>query len=234
VIFAPPPPAASAAARATNRIPIVFGTAVDPVGAGLVQSLAKPGGNVTGVSSANDSLAPKRLELVRELMPEARRMGLVIDPTDTRAKVDLEVLAPIAKSLGMTLAVAEAASAPSFESSVRQLLDRKVDLLLQVSSLAFNLRGVMVDLAMARKVPVIGSRAALADSGALFSFGASLQDQLRRAAQFVDKILRGARPADLPVEQPNRFELVINLKTARALGIRIPQAVVLRADRVIE
>jgi putative ABC transport system substrate-binding protein len=234
IIYAPPPPAAAAARGATRHIPIVFATAVDPVGAGLVQSLAQPGGNVTGIASSTESLAPKRLELVRELMPRARRLGLISDATDARAKADLSALAPRVAAAGLVLVVAEASNPQDFDAAVRQLLDQKVDAVLQVSTLSFNMRGPLLELAAARKVPVIGSRAVFADAGALFSYGADFSAQIRRSAHYVDKILRGARPADLPVEQPSRLELVINLRTARLLGLTIPQAAVLRADRVIE
>jgi putative ABC transport system substrate-binding protein len=234
VIYAPPPPAAAAAHGATRQIPIVFATAVDPVGAGLVRSLAQPGGNVTGIASATESLAPKRLELVRELMPRARRLGLISDVTDARAQADLMALGPRVAAAGLVLVVAEASNPQDFETAVRQLLDQKVDVVLQVSTLSFNLRAPLLELATARKVPVIGSRAVFADAGALFSYGADFSAQIRRSAHYVDKILRGARPADLPVEQPSRLELVINLRTARALGLAIPQAAVLRADRIIE
>jgi putative ABC transport system substrate-binding protein len=234
VIFAPPPPAAAAARGATRQIPIVFATAVDPVGAGLVQSLAQPGGNVTGIASSTESLAPKRLELVRELMPRARRLGVISDLTDARAQADLSALRPRVAAAGLVLEVAEASNPQDFETALQQLLDHKVDAVLQVSTLSFNLRVQLLELATARKVPVIGSRAVFADAGALFSYGADFSAQIRRSAHYEDKILRGARPADLPVEQPSRLELVINLKTARALGLIIPQTAVLRADRVIE
>lgn len=234
VIFAPPASAAQAARRATMTVPIVFGTVIDPVGSGLVDSVARPGGNVTGITSIDDSLAPKRLELTRELVPGLRRLGLINDPTDPRSKAELDALVPLAAATGLALVVVDASSPPAFEVAVQRLIEQRVDAILQISSLVFNLRERLIALTLPRRVPVIGTRAQLADAGALLAYGASLADQLRRAAQIVDKLLRGARIADIPVEQPSVFELVVNLKTARALQIKVPQTMLLRADRVIE
>lgn len=234
VIFAPPAPAAQAARRATTKVPIVFGTAVDPVGSGLVDNLARPGGNVTGITSIDISLAPKRLELARELIPGLRRLGLINDPTDPRSKAEVDALVPLAASMGLTLVVADGSDPKAFEAAVQRLIEQRVDAILQVGSLGYNLRERLIALTLPRRVPVIGSRAQLADAGALLAYGASLAEQLRRAAQMVDKLLRGARIADIPVEQPSVFELVVNLKTARALQIKLPQTMLLRADRVIE
>ena len=234
LIYAPPATAAVAARQATRTIPIVFGSVVDPVASGLVASLANPGGNVTGVSSIADSLAPKRIELLREIMPRAKRIGLLGDSNDPVTKIDQIALAPVARSFGLTLVVAYAANPAEFQAAVASLIAQKVDVIMTTTSLVFNLRKRLIELADPRHLPVIGHRAQMADDGALLSYGASLADQLRRSANLVDKILKGAKPSEVPVEQPTKFELVINMKTATALGIRIPQSILLRADRVVE
>ena len=234
LIYAPPSPAAVAAQRATRTIPIVFATGTDPVGTGLVASLARPGGNVTGVVSVIDSLAPKRVELIGAVLPHARRIGLLDDPTDPRSAVDRRALAPLAAARGLTLVNGDATSAADFDAAVAALLAQRVDAVSTGTALVFNLRGRLLQAAAAAKVPVVGHRSQLADDGALLSYGASLSAQLRRSAHLVDKVLQGGRPAEIPVEQPTVFELVVNLKTARSLGIVIPQAVLVRADRVIE
>ena len=171
-----------------RTIPIIFAAVGDPAGTGLVVSFARPGGNVTGVVSVVDSLAPKRVELLREILPGVKRLGVLSDPTDP----------------------------------------------LSGTTITTNFRENLIELANRRRVPVVGHASYMAEAGALFSYGASRADQLRRSAHLVDKILKGAKPADIPVEQPTRFELVINLKTARALGLTIPQSLLLRADEVIQ
>ena len=234
LIYAPPAPAAVAARKATATIPIVFGTGTDPVGTGLVTSLSKPGGNVTGVISVIDSLAPKLIELLGVLLPGARRIGLLSDPADPRSAIDLRALQPVADERGLTLVQGHATSAATFDAAVATLLAQRVHAIITGTALTFNLRSRLLDLANAGRVPVVGHRAELADVGALFTYGASLAAQLRRSAHLVDKVLRGGRPADIPIEQPTVFELVVNLKTARAFGIAVPTAVLVRADRVIE
>ena len=234
LIYAPPQVAAMAARQATRTIPIVFGAGADPVGAGLVSSLARPGGDVTGVVNVIDSLAPKRLELLREILPGAKRLGLLGDPTSPIFTIDRNALAPVATTLGMTIIVGEASNPVEFDAAVTKLIGQGVDVILATTSISTNLRGRLIELANRRRVPVVGGIAEMAEAGALFAYGASIPDQLRRSAQLVDKVLKGAKPADIPVEQPTRFELVINLKTAKALGLTIPQSLLLRADEVIQ
>jgi len=234
VIYAPPFPAAVSARRATDTLPIVFATATDPVGAGLVKSLARPGGNVTGITSIIDSLAPKLLELAREILPASRRIGLLGDATDPRSKIDRDTLSPLTSRARLELVAVEASSPAELDTAISQLLRRPVDIVLTNSTLTFNLRHKLIELCNARRVPVAGHRAEIAEAGALFSYGAPLAYQIRRSAHFVDKILRGQRVADLPVEQPTRFEIVVNARAAQRLGIALPAAVVARADRVIE
>jgi putative ABC transport system substrate-binding protein len=234
LIFAPPASAASAAKRATSAIPIVFGTGTDPVGAGLVASLPHPGGNVTGVSSLAGSLAPKRLQLLREILPGARTLGMLFDPTDPSAKVEFAALAELGPTQGISVVRADVANAIEIDGAMERLLASRVDAIFTEGSLVYNARQRLIELAQARRIPVVGHRTQMAEDGALFAYGSSLSDQFRRAASLVDKILQGARPADLAVEQPSLFELTLNLKAARALGIRPPQSILLRADRVIE
>ena len=234
LLYAPPAPSAVAAKQATRTFPIVFGAVGDPVGTGLVASLARPGGNVTGVVSVIDSLAPKRVELLREILPGAKRLGVPGDPTDTRSTIDLAALAPVATAPGLTVVVAEASNPVEFDVAVTKLIGQGVDAVLSGTTISTNLRERLIELANLRHVPVVGHASDMAEAGALFSYGASRADQLRRSAQLVDKILKGAKPVDIPVEQPTKFELVINLKTARALGVTIPQALLLRADEVIQ
>jgi len=234
VIYAPPSPAAIAARQATRTIPIVFGTGTDPVGSGLVASLARPGGNATGVISVIDSLAPKLVEVLVQLLPNARRIGMLNEPADPRAAIDRAALEPLAAARGFKLVFAETASPSRFDADVAQLLAQRVDAILTGTAFVFNMRGRLLELTDRAGVPVAGHRSELADAGALFAYGASLGGQLRRSAHLVDKVLRGASPSEIPIEQPSVFELVLNLKTARALGIAVPRSLVLRADRVIE
>ena len=233
LIYAPPQIAAIAARQATRTIPIVFATGINPVGAGLVSSLARPGGNVTGILSVIDSLAPKRLELLREILPGAKRIGLLGDFADPRLTNDRTALAPVASALGLTIVVRGASNPVEFDAAVAGLIEQRVDAILAVTSISSNLRERLSELTLPRRVPVVGSLRAVAEVGGLLTYAASVPDQLRRSAQLVDKVLRGAKPADLAVEQPSRFELVLNLKTARTLGLSIPQSLLQRSDEVI-
>jgi putative ABC transport system substrate-binding protein len=234
LIFAPPSPAAVAARKATPTIPIIFATGTDPVGTGLIESLARPGGNVSGILSVVESLAPKLLQVLREVLPAAKRVGFLNDPDDPRARIDLAAASPAASALGMTLIVADVTNPTALSPAVARLADQKVDALVTGTSLIFNLRVRLLEQTNARRLPVVGHRRELAEAGATFSYGASLSDQMRRAAIMVDKVLKGSLPSELPVEQPTKFEIVVNLNAARALGVKIPQSVLLRADMVIE
>ena len=234
LIYAPPQPAALAAKQATRTIPIVFGTGTDPVRSGLVSSMAHPGGNVTGVVGVIDSLQPKRVELLHEILPGAKRFGLLGDPNDPRLNIDRNALAPVAAALGLTIIVGEASNPVEFDAAVARLIGQGVDVIIGIGSIVTNLRERLIDLANRRRLPVVGSFALIAEAGALFTYGASLPGTLRRSAQLVDKVLNGAKPADMAVEQPTLFELVVNLKAAKALGITIPRSILLRADRFIE
>jgi putative ABC transport system substrate-binding protein len=235
LIYAPPTPAATAAKQATSIIPIVFGAVWDPVGSGLVSSLAHPAGNVTGVCVFAESLGPKRFQLMREILPRMKRFGWLGDSTDATTRFDHQALEPVAAAYGVVVIEAEAANPQDMDAAVEHLIESRVDLIYTgTSPLLYNMRERLIEMATGRGVPVIAYRSQLAEAGALLSFGASLPDQIRRSAVYVDKILRGAKPSDLPVEQATRFELVINLKAAKALGIIVPSSILLQADRVIE
>ncbi len=234
LIYAPPTVSALAAKQATGTIPIVFTTLTDPVGNGLVASLARPGGNATGVINVIESLTPKRLELLHEILPNARRVGFLRDPAEPLSKASLDSTDQAATALGLTIVWADMSNPGESDAALAKLTGQGVDVIFAFSTIASNLRARIVELANRKRVPVMMKRASELESGALFSYGSSLADQMRRSAQLVDKILKGAKPADIPVEQPTKFELAINLKAAKALGITIPQSVLLRADEVIQ
>jgi putative ABC transport system substrate-binding protein len=230
LIYAPPQPAALAARRATASIPIIFAAATDPVGADLVASLARPGGNATGIGRF-DSLAPKSLQLLREMLPRLRRVGLVGASGDPRFALDRDALKQL---LGAGLQAIPAQSPAEVEAELQTLVKSGVEAIFTTSSLLFNRRERVIELTLPQRVPVVGHRGEMAEAGALLSYSPSLAGQIRASAQFVDKVLRGANPAELPVQQPTKFELVVNLRTAGALGIEVPRTVLLRAERVIE
>jgi putative ABC transport system substrate-binding protein len=235
LIYAPPSIAAIAAKNATRTIPIIFAVATDPVAIGLVSDLAHPEGNVTGVASIAASIAPKRLELLHEAMPKAKRIGVLADSNDAGSLADHAALVPAAAKLGLTLVVANASTPKEFDAALKRLVAERVDAILPTSAvLTGNLRTEMVNAAIAAGIPVIGHRAYTAVAGGLLSYGASLDEQIARSAHLVDKVLRGVKPRDIPVEQPTKFELVVNQKTANSLGIALPPALLLRADKVIE
>jgi putative ABC transport system substrate-binding protein len=234
VIFAPPTPAAVAASRATRTIPVVFSVNVDPVALGLVKSLARPAANVTGVTYVFESLAPKRIEVFKGFMPKAQRIGVLFDPSDPGAQADLRALEQAKPKLGVTLFTAAVQSPQALDAGIGELLAQTPDVVLITGTMLYNLRLRVLELAMSKRTPVTGATVQLAEDGALFAYGLSLAERIRRGAYYVDRILKGANPGDLPVEQISRVEFVINLQVARALGISIPQSVLLRADRVIE
>ena len=232
LIFAPPTVAALAAKQATGTIPIVFSTLTDPVGNGLVASLARPGGNATGVINVIESLVPKRLELLHEILPNARRVGILRDPIERQSDASRHSIGQAATALGLTIIWVDLSGPSELDAALAKLTGQGVDVIFAGTTIASNLRARIVELASRKRVPVISNRAAELEAGGLLSYGSSLADQVRRSAQLVDKILKGATPPDIPVEQPTKFELVINLKTAKALGI--PQSLLLRADEVIQ
>jgi putative tryptophan/tyrosine transport system substrate-binding protein len=223
-----------AAKQATLTIPIVFASAGDPVGTGLVKSLARPGGNITGLSSQMTDTATKRLELLREVFPTARRLGIITNNKNPLAAQEASEVRSVASALGFGVAVTQVRAAEEIDAAFGALAGR-ADTIYVVTDPLINENRLRINaLALAKRIGTIyGSRDSI-EAGGLMSYGANFPDQFRRAAEYVDKILRGARPDDLPVEQPVRFELVINVKTAKALGLAVPLSVLARADEVIE
>ncbi|MEJ8853427.1 ABC transporter substrate-binding protein [Variovorax robiniae] len=235
LIVAISPPGSSAVKRATSTIPTVFAVVVDPLAAGLVGNLAHPGGNVTGVTqSIAESLMPKRIELVREVVPGVKQIGLLGNPLDPGSIADQAALAPLLANLGLRMVVANGTNPQEFDASVASLVDQHVQAIVVANGIAVTRRAEMIAQTNRARIPVFGFNLPMAAAGALLSFGPSMTDQLHRAAHLADKILRGTRPGDIPVEAASVLELVVNQKSARLLGIQIPQSVLVRADRVIE
>lgn len=225
-----------AAKAATSTIPIVMVLVADPVGAGIVPSLARPGGNITGVTNIVAELAGKRLELLKEIVPSASRIAVLVNPNSQNAPLQMRSAEAAARKLGVELRpVLEVRSAgdleKAFELAVRA---RAAAAIRMIDPLVFILRKETAALAAKHRLPVIYPTREDVEAGGLVAYGTNVPEQYRQAATFVDKILRGAKPADLPVEQPTRFELVINLKTARALSLTIPPSLLVRADKLIE
>jgi putative ABC transport system substrate-binding protein len=228
-------PAAIAAKNATSTIPIVFAVGVDAVGSGLVASLARPGGNLTGVSDLTGELMPKRLELMSELLPQAGAIGLLVNPNNPIAERTVSVAQEAARAKGVQIEILKAGSENEADTALATLVQRHPGAGLVQGTLLFG-RGPdwLVALAARHAVPAIYfSRGYVADGG-LISYGPSFPDVARRVGIYAAKILKGAKPAELPVEQPTRFELIVNLKTAQTLGLTIPPSILARADEVVE
>jgi ABC-type uncharacterized transport system substrate-binding protein len=226
---------ALAAKSATTTIPIVFAVGGDPKSLGLVSSLARPGGNLTGITLLAVELVVKRLGLLRELLPGASRVAVLSNPTSAASEPQLKDLQRAAQSLGIRIRVLEVPDLQGLDQAFGTLARDRADGLLLLSDPRFNdQRAKIVDLAMRHHVPTIYEWREFVDAGGLMSYGTSLGDMYRRLASYIDKILKGAKPADLPVEQPTKFDLCVNLKTAKALGLTIPPAVLARADEIIQ
>jgi len=226
---------AQAARLATTTIPIVFAMADDPVAAGLIPSLSRPAANVTGVSSMNAQLDMKRLALLKEALPLVRRVGVLWSPVDPAGASEVRATETAARSLGLHLHLQEVRTPRDLDGAFASARQRGAGAVMILGSpTLYEYQRRIGELAAMTRLPAISAWRQLPEAGGLMSYGADVQDMFRRAAVFVDRILRGARPADLPVEQPTKFELVINLKTAKALGLTIPQSMLLRADEVIQ
>jgi putative tryptophan/tyrosine transport system substrate-binding protein len=235
VIVAGAAPAPEAAQHATSTIPIVMAIHSDPVGSGLVANLAKPAKNVTGLSTLGPELVAKRLQLLKEAVPGISRVAVLSNPTDTTQALLLKEAKVAARSLKVHLQVLEAQAPSDFAGAFSAMTkERAGGVIIFTSSMFYAERTRIAELAAQSRVPAIYSVKEYAEVGGLMAYGVNLGESFRRAATYVDKILKGAKPADLPVEQPTKFELVINLKTAKALGLTIPPSVLLRADQVIE
>jgi ABC-type uncharacterized transport system substrate-binding protein len=229
--------AALAAKQATRTIPIVFVSAGDPVGSGLVTSLARPGGNVTGLSNLTTELVSKCLELLTQAVPRVSRVAALWQPGAMGERTEKDMLKEAdvaARALGVRLQVVEARGPADLDRAFSDMTKARADALTVLgSSMFFTERRRLVDLAAKNRLPAVYNVREFVDAGGLMAYGPNQADLFRRAATYVDKILKGAKPADLPVEQPTKFELVINLKAAKALGLTIPQSVLGRADEII-
>jgi putative ABC transport system substrate-binding protein len=224
-----------AAKQATRTIPIVFAVHSDPVGTGDVASLAHPGGNITGTAQMATELSAKQLELLREMVPGITRVAVVWNPTTPSHGPALRQTEAAARAMGMQLSKIEARNGSELDGAFATATRGHARaLLLLVSAMAVVERARLVSVASKHRLPTMYGSRLFVDAGGLISYSPDVRDLSRRAAIFVDKILKGAKPADLPVEQPTKFELVINLKTARALGLTIPQSLLGRADEVIQ
>ena len=227
--------AITAAAAATKTIPIVFPGAADPVGSGFVKSLQRPGGNVTGFSTMAADLGGKQIELLRSVLPRMTRLGILLNPSNSGNASVMQNFEAGAKTTGVTLQQFGAASPAAIDQAFEAMAKARIEAVaVVVDALLFEETKRIAALALRYKLPLISTQQLDVEAGSLMSYGGVLSNNYRRAAGMVIKILKGAKPADLPVEQPMLVELVINLKTAKALGINIPHTLMLRADRVIE
>ena len=234
VIVASGSPAAIAARNVTVTIPIVFTFATDPVGLGLVASLARPGGNVTGQSNQGAGLVGKRLQLLAEMVPNASRFSAIWTPSFTASHFDFREMQATAVELRLVLDSLEVTRPEDFDAAFKAAAATSQGVVVLSGPLIFTHRDLVVAAAARHKVPAIYYDAEYSESGGLVSYGPSLFDLHRSAAIFVDKLLKGAKPNDLPVEQPTRFKLVVNMRAAKTLGFTVPPMLLVRADEVIE
>ena len=234
VMVTPGTPASLAAKQATSTIPIVFAGVADAIGAGLVANLARPGGNMTGLTGISAELGGKRLELLKQVAPKASRVAVLYNPADRANVLVLKGLQESAPTLGLTLQPLEVRKPGEFEGAFVAMTRKRAQALFGAAGvLTSEHRRAIVDLAAKQRIPAMWGDREFVDAGGLMSYAVNFYDQIRRAATYVDKILKGAKPGDLPVEQPTQYELVINLKTAEALGLTIPPSLLQRADEII-
>jgi putative ABC transport system substrate-binding protein len=238
LLFAEGTPATRAAKQATSTIPIVFSPIADPISSGLVANLARPGGNVTGLTFMAQELGGKRLELLKETVPRVARVGVLShpgNPSESTRKSLLQEMEAAARAAGLQLQHLEAQGANDLARAFAAMSRARLDALILLPSVMFTSeRKRISELAAQERIPAMFFFREFPEAGGLMSYGPNFSDLWRRGATYVDKILKGAKPSDLPVEQPTKFELVINLKTAKALGLTIPPSLLLRADQVIE
>jgi putative tryptophan/tyrosine transport system substrate-binding protein len=234
VIVAATTPAALAAKQATSVIPIVFAGVSDPVGTGLVASLARPGANVTGLSNLISDTGGKRLEFLREAVPGLRRLAIMANVSNPAVVLQVGEVQPAARTFGLEVAILEVRRVEDIASAFDALKGRADALYVCADPLMYTNRIRINTLALSERLPTMHGLREYVEAGGLMSYGANIADHFRRNAEYVDKILRGAKPGDLPIEQPTKFDLVINLTTAKALGLEIPPTLLARADEVIE
>jgi putative tryptophan/tyrosine transport system substrate-binding protein len=235
VIFAPASTQVEPARRATNTIPIVFAQHADPVGLGDVASLSHPGGNITGMSMLLTELSVKELEILKETLPSAARIGVLWNPTTPSHLTALTAIEAASKKLGVQVVLAPAGTISEIQEAFEMMSRELVSGVLVLSSPLYNAQGeLLAEYQMKHRLPEIFANKGNVSAGGLMSYGADLDDLYRRAAAYIDKILKGSKPADLPVEQASKYLVVVNLKTARALGVTIPPTVLARADEIIE
>jgi putative ABC transport system substrate-binding protein len=224
-----------AAKRATSTIPIVMTAAGDPLASGLVASLGRPGGNVTGLSLMVPDIAGKRLELLKEILPQLNRVAVLWNAANPYPAIVFKETQAVGRGLGIEVQSLEVRSPDDFDGAFEDARRHHPDALIEVEDpLTNSLYKRIIEFAAAERLPSLHGNGQEVEAGGLISYGANIPDLFRRAAGYVDKILKGAKPADLPVEQPTKFELVINLKTAKALGLTVPPTLLARADEVIE
>ena len=227
--------ASTAAAAATKTIPVVFPGAADPVASGLVKSLARPGGNVTGFSTMGADLGGKQIETLRSVLPRMKRLAVLVNPTNSSVASLMQNFDAGAKKTGVTIQQFAVQTPEAIDQAFAAMAKARIEAVaVAVDGFLLEETKRIAALALRYKLPLISTQQSDVEAGSLMSYGAVLADNYRRTAGFVIKILKGAKPADLPVEQPTRIELVINMKTAKALGIKFPHEIMVRADRVIE
>ena len=235
IIFGGVPVRALAAKKATSEIPIICASCGDPVGYGLVPSLARPAGNVTGLASLSAELIGKRLELLKEALPRASRVALVLFPNNPGIGLTLEAVDSAAARLGIAFHRTEVRTAADFEAAFRSAAKARVAaVFVQDDPLVPARRTQIASLALTHRLPVVTGTPNVVDTGVLFAYGPDRLDLFRRSAVFVDRVLKGAKPSELPFEQPTKLDFVVNLKTAKALDLTIPRSLLLRAGRIVE
>ena len=227
--------ASLAAKQATNTIPIVIAGVADAIGAGLINNLARPGGNVTGLTSVSAELGGKRLELLKGIVPKVSRVSVLYDPADQSNVLVLRELQKAAPALGLMLQLRDVREPAAFEGAFAMMTRERADALFGAAGvLTYEHRRTVVDLAAKSRIPTLWGHRQFVDVGGLMSYAVNFYDQCRRAASYVDQIIKGAKPGDLPVQQPTKFEFILNLRTAKALGLEIPPSLLALADEVIE
>ena len=235
VIVAQGAPAISAAQKATTTIPIVIGSTADPVGSGFVKSLAHPGGNTTGLSTASGDVSSKYLEMLLSMVPKVSRVAVLMNPDSASQFPILKIVQATAQKTNLRILSVEARTPAEIDNAFSVMIRENAQALIVLRDALFNQQVHQIaELATKSRLPSITAVREYVEAGGLMSYGTSLSDAIRRAATYVDKILKGAKPGDLPVEQPTKFELFINRRTAKALGLTIPQSLLISADKVIE